>query len=89
MKKQVKTAEVENISEGGALLLMDVEIPPEQIIRFYINLDEYSVKICAYANVRWSKYEPELQKYRVGMKFYYLKDAHREAIKRIIKEKMN
>jgi len=82
-----RRAESVNISIGGMQIVDDVELPAGQIIQVRFKPENNEKIINAFARVRWSNYDSQLGKHRIGMEFYYLNSSDRDSIKKITEDK--
>ena len=88
-QNQKMNAKVDNISLGGLQIITDFEIPCEQILRMRVCFGNTGFKIGAYSQVRWSRFDEKLKKYRVGLQFFYLKEQHRVICSKLIESNSN
>jgi len=81
-----RRAESVNISLGGMQIVDDAGLPAGQIIQVRFRPKNNEKIINAFARVRWSNYDSQLGKHRIGMEFYYLKNRDINEIKKITEE---
>ena len=73
-----------NISENGIQLEIDGrEIESDQIVGVEISPAEDDYRIKTFAEVRWSKFDDKLGKFRVGMQFLAVKDGDKDRIQKL------
>ena len=82
------TAVSENISAGGMQIITELDQPQEQIVKLKI-LNENSPRMCAHAMVRWSAFDEDAGRFRVGLEFFYLKDECRDFISELTGQSIN
>ncbi len=81
-------AKVENISMGGMQIVIEKQVPKEQILRMKITFGCGKV-IWVYSQARWSVYDAKINKYRIGVQFFYLQERHRVVCAEIIESCTN
>ena len=78
-----KTVDSADISIMGIQLLCDENLTPEQMLRLDIMLEDEHEPIATFAEVRWSKFDDKIKKYRAGMQFLVIKEDHISIIRKI------
>lgn len=83
-KKEVShEAVTANISEGGIQLVVESAPEPGQVLRLQLR-PEGSRRINAFAKVKWAGYDDAMNRYRIGLEFYFLRDYDRALIRSIV-----
>ncbi len=82
--KQV--VESSDISISGIQLLCGEKIEIEQIVRLDIIIEEHQEPLTTFAEVRWTKFDDKIHKFRVGMEFLVIKEEHINIIKNLTGE---
>lgn len=80
LQRAARTAELHDISAGGAQILCCDEVNSGAVLRLKISLENISIPIWAYGNVVWSCYDSHSNKHRIGLAFLYLKPAQFETL---------
>ena len=82
-------AKVENISMGGLQIIADAQVPVEQILRMKVVFNVSGKVIWVYSQARWASFDPKINKYRIGLQFFYLQERHRITCSAIIEGRLN
>ena len=83
------TVKVDNMSMGGLRITTDMLMAVEQILRMKIKISSNGFVFWVYTQVRWSRYDSKLGKYRVGLEFFYLKEKPRKMCSELIDRLLN
>jgi c-di-GMP-binding flagellar brake protein YcgR len=75
-----------DISITGMQLICDDNIEIDKVIRMDVVLDKAAPPLATFAEVKWSRRDDKLNKYRIGIEFLVIKEDHIEAIKKITGE---
>jgi len=78
-----KTVDSADISIMGIQLLCDEILNPDQMLRLDIVLEDEHEPIATFAEVRWSRFDDSIKKYRAGMQFLVIKEDHINIIKKM------
>jgi len=84
-QKEKRIADCLNLSVGGIGLITDENLSPEQIIEIEFVLEGKERPITTCAEVKWSKRDDKINKYRAGIEFLAIKEEDKNLIKKIIK----
>lgn len=84
-QKEERIADCLNLSAGGIGLITDENLSPEQIIEIEFILEGKERPITTCAEVKWSKRDNKINKYRAGIEFLALKEEDKNLIKKLIK----
>ncbi|MGD0566434.1 MAG: PilZ domain-containing protein [Candidatus Goldiibacteriota bacterium] len=77
-----RTVHTEDISISGMQLICDENLSVDKILRLDIKIDN-SQQLATFAEVRWSKKDDKLNKFRIGLEFLVIKEDHINIIKKI------
>jgi c-di-GMP-binding flagellar brake protein YcgR len=75
-----RTAEIVNISAGGLQIVDENNLSSDQVIKLRFKIKEREDNINAFARVRWSNFDSRINKYRMGMEFFYLNETDKQII---------
>lgn len=81
-----RSVQTEDISTSGLQLICDEEIGRDKIVRLDVTISATDETLATFAEVRWTRYDDVLRKYRVGLQFLVIKEDHIAAIKKITGE---
>jgi c-di-GMP-binding flagellar brake protein YcgR len=84
-RKEKRTAKSFNLSIGGIGFIADENFSPEQVIKITFELQGKEQPIKTYAEVRWSKQDNKISKYKTGIEFMVLKEEDKNLIEMLIK----
>jgi len=75
-----RTAEIVNISAGGLQIVDNTGLSNDQVVKLRFKLKEREDNINAFARIRWSNFDSHINKYRMGMEFFYLNENDKQII---------
>lgn len=75
-----RTAQAVNISAGGMQIVDETGLTDDQVIKLRFKIKEHMDNIHAFARVRWANFDSRINKYRMGMEFFYLNDNDKQLI---------
>lgn len=84
-----RTAKSFNLSAGGIGFIADENLSPEQIIKITFELEGKEQTIKTYAEVRWSKQDNKINKYKTGIEFIVIREEDKNLIQALIKYKQD
>jgi c-di-GMP-binding flagellar brake protein YcgR len=84
-RKEKRTAKSFNLSIGGIGFIADENLSPEQVIKITFELQGKEQPIKTYAEVRWSKQDNKINKYKTGIEFMVIKEEDKNLIQALIK----
>ena len=88
-KKNKYKFNVANLCLDGMQIITDKMISAEEILRMKVIFRDFPEIIWVYSQVRWSRFDSELNKYRTGVQFFYLKEKYRKICEQIIERAVN
>jgi len=79
-----KTVDSHDISIMGIQLLCDEKLSADQMLRLDIMLNDGFEPLATFAEVKWSKFDEAIKKFRTGMQFLVIKEDHIGIIRKMI-----
>lgn len=77
-----RSVHTEDISISGLQMICDEDLSVDKILRLDIRIDG-DEPLATFAEVRWSRKDAVLDKYRIGLEFLVIKEDHINVIKKL------